>query len=41
MEVKRNGSQPSGRGQAEYFTRSVRIDPLSQAPAPALRQQRR
>ena len=35
MDIKRNGSQPSGKGQAEYFTASVRIDPLSQAPAPA------
>ncbi len=35
MNIKRNGSQPSGTGQAEYFTGNVRIDPLSQAPAPA------
>lgn len=35
MDIKRNGSQPSGKGQAEYFTGNVRIDPLSQAPAPA------
>jgi len=35
MEIKRSGSQPSGKGQAEYFTGNVRIDPLSQAPAPA------
>ena len=35
MEIKRSGSQPSGRGQAEYFTGNVRIDPLHQAPAPA------
>lgn len=35
MEIKRNGSQPSGKGQAEYFTGNVRIDPLHQAPAPA------
>ncbi|MDB5144452.1 MAG: hypothetical protein JWQ66_3165 [Mucilaginibacter sp.] len=27
MEIKRNGSQPSGKGLAEYFTGSVRIDP--------------
>jgi hypothetical protein len=26
--VTRNGSQPSQRGPAEMFTRSVRIDPL-------------
>lgn len=35
MDLKRNGSQPSGKGQEEYFTGNVRIDPLSQAPAPA------
>jgi quercetin dioxygenase-like cupin family protein len=35
MDIKRSGSQPSGKGQAEYFAGSVRIDPLHQAPAPA------
>jgi quercetin dioxygenase-like cupin family protein len=35
MEIKRSGSQPSGKGPAEYFTGTVRIDPLFQAPAPA------
>jgi len=35
MEIKRNGSQPSASGPAETFTGSVRIDPLSQAAAPA------
>ena len=35
MDIKRNGSQPSGKGQAEYFTGTVRIDPLFQAPEPA------
>ena len=35
MEIKRNGSQPSGKGPADYFTGRVRIDPLFQAPAPA------
>jgi quercetin dioxygenase-like cupin family protein len=35
MEIKRNGSQPSGRGPAEHFTGSVRIDPLFAAPEPA------
>ncbi len=35
MEVKRSGSQPSGKGPAEYFTGAVRIDPLFQAPEPA------
>ena len=31
MEIKRNGSQPSGKGSADYFTGTVRIDPLFQA----------
>jgi quercetin dioxygenase-like cupin family protein len=35
MEIKRSGSQPSGKGSADYFTGSVRIDPLFQAPDPA------
>jgi quercetin dioxygenase-like cupin family protein len=35
MEIKRSGSQPSGKGSAEYFTGTVRIDPLFQAKEPA------
>jgi quercetin dioxygenase-like cupin family protein len=35
MDIKRAGSQPSGKGPAEYFTGSVRIDPLFQAKDPA------
>lgn len=35
MEIIRNGSQPSGKGPAEYFTGSVRIDPLFTPPEPA------
>jgi quercetin dioxygenase-like cupin family protein len=35
MDIKRSGSQPSGQGPAEYFTGTVRIDPLFQAPDPA------
>lgn len=35
MEIKRSGAQPSGTGSAAYFTGSVRIDPLFQAPNPA------
>ena len=35
MEIKRSGSQPSGKGPAEYFTGTVRIDPLFEAPEPA------
>ncbi len=36
MEVKKNGTQPSQKGPEEYFTGNVRIDPLSQAPEPAM-----
>ena len=35
MEIKRSGSQPSSQGPAEWFSGSVRIDPLFEAPAPA------
>ena len=35
MEIKRNGSQPSGKGPADYFTGVVRVDPLFHAPDPA------
>jgi quercetin dioxygenase-like cupin family protein len=35
MEIKRNASQPSGKGSAEYFTGTVRVDPLFAAPDPA------
>jgi quercetin dioxygenase-like cupin family protein len=35
MDIKRSGSQPSRNGQAEYFTGTVRIDPLFQPIAPA------
>jgi quercetin dioxygenase-like cupin family protein len=35
MEIKRSGSQPSGKGPAEYFTGTVRIDPLLNPPEPA------
>jgi quercetin dioxygenase-like cupin family protein len=35
MDIKRSGSQPSGKGQTEYFTGMVRIDPLFAASAPA------
>ena len=35
MDIKRSGSQPSGKGPTEYFTGAVRIDPLFQAPDPA------
>ncbi len=35
MEIKRAGSQPSGKGPSDWFTGTVRIDPLFQAPDPA------
>ena len=35
MEIKRCGSQRSSAGPAEWFTGTVRIDPLFQAPEPA------
>ena len=35
MQITRSGSQPSGKGPAEYFTGVVRVDPLFQAPNPA------
>lgn len=35
MDIKRRGSQPSGKGPADYFTGAVRIDPLFEAADPA------
>src|SRR5260221_14774098 len=35
MEIKRSGSQASRPGPPEYFTGTVRIDPLFDAPDPA------
>jgi quercetin dioxygenase-like cupin family protein len=35
MDIKRAGSQPSGKGPAEWFTGAVRIDPLFTADEPA------
>ena len=35
MEIKRSGSQPSAKGPADYFTGTVRIDPLFQVKDPA------
>ena len=35
MNITRVGSRPSGKGQADYFTGSVRLDPLVEAPDPA------
>ena len=36
MKITRVGSQASTKGPADWFTGTVRIDPLFQAPAPAL-----
>jgi quercetin dioxygenase-like cupin family protein len=35
VDIKRIGSQPSGKGPGDWFTGTVRIDPLFQSNAPA------
>jgi quercetin dioxygenase-like cupin family protein len=35
IDIKRNGSRPSQKGPDDWFTGTVRIDPLFQAPEPA------
>jgi quercetin dioxygenase-like cupin family protein len=35
MDIKRAGAQPSGTGSSDWFTGTVRIDPLFSAPDPA------
>ncbi|ARM88746.1 cupin 2 domain-containing protein [Rhizobium sp. CIAT894] len=35
MNIKRSGSQPSARGPSDWFTGSVRIDPLFAVTGPA------
>jgi quercetin dioxygenase-like cupin family protein len=35
MQLQRAGDQPSIKGPAEYFTGTVRIDPLNSAPPPS------
>jgi hypothetical protein len=35
MDIKRSGSRPSGKGPADYFTGTVRVDPLFDPPEPA------
>jgi hypothetical protein len=35
MDIKRSGSQPSAKGSSDWFTGTVRVDPLFDAPAPA------
>ena len=36
MDIKRVGTQASAKGSPDWFTGSVRVDPLFQAPDPAL-----
>jgi hypothetical protein len=35
MEIRKSGSQPSGKGPEEYFAGNVRTDTLSQAHEPS------
>jgi quercetin dioxygenase-like cupin family protein len=35
MKITRSGTQPSAKGPADWFTGTVRLDPLFTAPAPA------
>jgi quercetin dioxygenase-like cupin family protein len=35
MDITRSGAQPSSKGPADWFTGSVRIDPLFSPPEPA------
>jgi quercetin dioxygenase-like cupin family protein len=35
MDIKRNGSRPSGRGPEAWFTGTVRVDPMFQVGDPA------
>ena len=35
MEIQRSGTKPSGKGPGDYFTGTVRIDPLFQVTEPA------
>jgi len=35
IDIKRNGSRPSQKGAQDWFTGTVRIDPLFTAPEPA------
>lgn len=35
MEIKRSGSQPASNGPADWFTGTVRLEPLVDAPDPA------
>jgi quercetin dioxygenase-like cupin family protein len=35
IDIKRNGSRPSAKGSADWFTGTVRVDPLFQPHEPA------
>ncbi|CEJ10186.1 Cupin domain protein [bacterium YEK0313] len=35
MDIKRSGSQPSNPGPADWFTGTVQVEPLFNAPEPA------
>jgi quercetin dioxygenase-like cupin family protein len=35
MNIQKSGTQPSAKGQAQFFTGNVRIDPLIQTTQPA------
>lgn len=35
MQIKRAGTQPSGKGPSDWFTGTVRVDPLFEASEPA------
>src|SRR5690349_24787226 len=35
MKITKCGSNPSGKGPADWFTGTVRVDPLFEAPEPA------
>ena len=35
MDIQRSGAQPSALGSADYFTGTVRVDPLFDSPDPA------
>ena len=35
MDIRPSGSRPSAKGPADYFTGTVRIDPVNDAPEPA------
>ena len=35
MQIKRAGTQPSGKGPTDWFSGTVRVDPLFEAPEPA------